>query len=112
MKALFVGLGSIGQRHLRNLKKIRPDVELMAIRSKNSGPVLSDSNQVIRDISKQKYYGLSEFDLLEDALTCKPDIVFITNPTSMHLSVAEEALKSGAFVFIEKPISHNYDGVE
>ena len=112
MKALFVGLGSIGQRHLRNLKKIRPDVELMAIRSKNSGPVLSDSNQVIKDISKQKYYGLSEFDLIEDALTCKPDIVFITNPTSMHLSVAEEALKSGAFVFIEKPISHNYDGVE
>ena len=50
MKALFVGLGSIGQRHLRNLKKIRPDVELMAIRSKNSGPVLSDSNQVHRRV--------------------------------------------------------------
>ena len=47
MKALFVGLGSIGQRHLRNLNKLRPDIELIAVRSSRSAPVLSNTNQII-----------------------------------------------------------------
>ena len=112
MKALFVGLGSIGQRHLRNLKKIRPDIDIMAVRSQRVAPVLSDSNQVINGVNIQDNYGLLEFDSLDKALACKPDIVFVTNPSSMHIDTAKEALKSNAFIFIEKPISHNYDGVE
>ena len=112
MKALFVGLGSIGQRHLRNLKKIRPDIDIMAVRSQRVAPLLSDSNQVINGVNIQDNYGLLEFDSLDKALACKPDIVFVTNPSSMHIDTAKEALKSNAFIFIEKPISHNYDGVE
>ena len=53
MKALFVGLGSIGQRHLRNLKKLRPDIELIAVRSSRSTPVLSNTNQIIKQITNQ-----------------------------------------------------------
>ena len=112
MKALFVGLGSIGQRHLRNLKNLRPDIDIMAVRSQRVSSVLSDSNQVINDVTIQDYYGLLEFDSLDEALSCKPDIVFVTNPSSMHIDVAKKALESDAFVFIEKPISHNYDGVD
>jgi predicted dehydrogenase len=112
MKALFIGLGSIGQRHLRNLKKLRPDIEIMAVRSLRSAPVLSDSNQIIDGANIQKYYGVREFDSLAEALSNKPNIVFITNPTSLHISIAKDALEAGAFIFMEKPISHNYDGVE
>ena len=36
MKILFVGLGSIGQRHLINLKKVMDDdVEILAYRETN-----------------------------------------------------------------------------
>ncbi len=112
MKALFVGLGSIGQRHLRNLKELKPDIELMAVRSTRSVPVLSDSNQVVSDVSIQSQYGVQEFESLDEALTHSPDMVFVTNPTSMHIDTAKQAIKSGAFLFMEKPISHNFNGVE
>jgi predicted dehydrogenase len=112
MKALFIGLGSIGQRHLRNLVSLLPSVELMAVRSTRSAPVLSNTNQVIKGVSIKDKYQISEFDTLDLALSQKPDLVFITNPTSMHINTAQEALKSGAYVFIEKPVSHNNRGVE
>jgi len=112
MKALFIGLGSIGQRHLRNLKKLMPDIDIMAVRFQKIAPVLSDSNQVISGVNLQDYYGLLEFESIDKALACKPDMVFVTNPSSMHLDVTKKALESDAFIFIEKPISHNYDGVE
>ena len=48
---------------------------------------------------------------LDDALTVKPDIVVIANPTSLHLPVLQAALDAGAAVFVEKPISHTLEGV-
>ncbi len=112
MKALFVGLGSIGQRHLRNLITLAPDVELMAVRSIRSAPTLSNTNQVIENISVKDQYQITEFENLDLALSHKPEMVFVTNPTSMHVKVAQEALKSGAYVFMEKPVSHNNEGVK
>ena len=112
MKALFIGLGSIGQRHLRNLISLAPDVKLMAVRSSRTAPVLSNTNQVISNISLQEHYNITEFESLDTALLLKPEMVFVTNPTSMHVEVARKALKSDAFVFIEKPISHNNEGIK
>jgi predicted dehydrogenase len=112
MKALFVGLGSIGQRHLRNLITLAPDIELMAVRSTRSVPTLSNTNQVVKGVSIKDKYQIREFETLDLALTHMPDMVFVTNPTSMHVEVALKALKSGAHVFIEKPISHNSKGVK
>jgi predicted dehydrogenase len=112
MKALFVGLGSIGQRHLRNLVKLDQSIELLAVRSTRSTPVLSNTNQVINGVSIKDQYQIKEIESLYDALLHKPDMVFVANPTSMHIKVAKESLKSGAFVFMEKPISHNYKGVD
>ncbi len=112
MKALFVGLGSIGQRHLRNLITLAPDVELMAVRSTRTAPTLSSTNQVIDNVSVEDQYQITEFETLNMALSHKPEMVFVTNPTSMHIKVAQEALKSGAYVFMEKPISHNNEGIK
>jgi predicted dehydrogenase len=112
MKALFVGLGSIGQRHLRNLKKLKPEIDIMAVRSTRSAPVLCDANEVVLNASIKEHYEIEEFDSLEDALAHKPDMVFVTNPTSFHLSVAIKSLLNGAFVFIEKPLSHEWKGIE
>jgi len=112
MKALFIGLGSIGQRHLRNLRKLRPDVEIMAVRSTNTAPVLSDSNQIISGVSIAGHYQLKEFDSLQEALGQKPDAVFVTNPTSLHIEVVRTALEAGCYIFVEKPLSHEWEGVD
>lgn len=112
MKALFVGLGSIGQRHLRNLKKLNPEIDLIAFRSSRAALVLSDTNQVVTNTSIKDHYKLKEFNSIEDALSQKPDMVFVTNPSSLHLDIAKKSLLNGAFVFIEKPLSHDWEGVE
>ncbi|MDC0195464.1 Gfo/Idh/MocA family oxidoreductase [Candidatus Thioglobus sp.] len=112
MKALFVGLGSIGQRHLRNLKKLNPEIDIIAFRSSRTAPVLSNDNKVVKNATIKKHYDLIEFDSISDALNQKPDMVFVTNPSSLHLNIAKKALLNGAFVFIEKPLSHELQGVE
>jgi len=112
MKALFVGLGSIGQRHLRNLIKLCPEIELLAVRYKRLSPVLDNLNNVIEGISISDLYNIKEFDSLSLALDKKPDIVFITNPTSHHIKVAKKALLLGCFIFIEKPLSNEWNGID
>jgi predicted dehydrogenase len=112
MKALFVGVGSIGQRHLRNLKAIAPNIEVMAVRSLRTAPVLSNVNNIVNNITIAEQYNLKEFDSFDVALEMEPDIVFVTNPTSLHIDVAIKAIKAGCYVFIEKPLSHTWDGVE
>ena len=94
MKALFVGLGSIGQRHLRNLKE------------------LDSKNNPIKDKNLLKHYSIKEIPTLKEALEEKPDMVFVTNPSMYHCKVAKEALISGAYVFIEKPLSSDIESAE
>ena len=114
MKCLFIGLGSIGQRHLRNLKLILPEVEVSAYRNsrKNNVPFLNDRNVPIRNIDLIDHYSIKEYFSLHKALEKKPDMVFITNPSIYHGEFAIEAIKSGAFVFIEKPLSADIKSAE
>jgi predicted dehydrogenase len=41
----------------------------------------------------------------------RPNIVFVCTPPSFHVDHALRALRNGAHVFIEKPLSHSIDGV-
>ena len=69
MKALFIGLGSIGQRHLRNLRKLAGDsVEVIAYRAKRQVPVLNDKFQVDENANLAETYNVREFDDLDEAL--------------------------------------------
>ena len=42
---LFIGLGSIGQRHLRNLLKIQKRLNIYAFRKKKICPLLDKNNK-------------------------------------------------------------------
>ena len=54
MNFLFIGLGSIGQRHLRNLNTISKKNKIYAYRRKFNTPNLNNKNQVIKtDIIKK-----------------------------------------------------------
>ena len=104
MKSLFVGLGSI-KRHLRNLKTLLPEAEIFAYRNSRNVPFLDENNNVIENRDISDFYKIREFNSLKEALMEKPEMVFITNPSVFHAEVAIEAIKSGAFVFVEKPLS-------
>ena len=47
------------------------------------------------------------FDDIDDAIKYNPDVVFITNPTSLHIDYALKFYNSKRIIFIEKPISHS-----
>ncbi len=93
---LIAGLGSIGQRHLRNL--LRLGVEDIAL--------LRTSPQTL-DFAPH----LPVYTDLDQALATAPDLVMVTNPTANHLEIALPAARAGCHLFIEKPLSHIWDGV-
>ena len=55
----------------------------------------------------------TEYRALDEALEReRPDVVLVTNPTSLHVETAGIALRAGAHVLIEKPLGHSHTGVQ
>lgn len=112
MKVLIVGLGSIGQRHLRNLKNIYSDkLEIIAYRTKKSNMVINSDITVKYVDDFDSYYGIRSIYSFDTVLKEKPSIAFITNPSSLHVAFALKLANIGCHLFIEKPLSHNMNGV-
>jgi|SRR5688572_1799915 len=112
-KYLFCGLGSIGQRHVRNLRSlVGTDAEVLAYRARGQNTVLNEDMTVLPDATLESTYNIRSFSRLEDALSEQPDAVFITNPNVFHIPIALEAARAGCHLFLEKPISHSLEDVD
>lgn len=94
-------MGSIGLRHLKNLKKIMKSSETAALRSSNRN-ILGEYSELI----DHKFYSV------EDAKKFNADIVFITNPTSLHVETALQFIDNVKGMFIEKPLSDSIESAE
>jgi len=113
MKVLMIGLGSIGQRHLRNLKRLMGDnASFTAYRSRGLNITFSNDMKIREDVNLEDEYGIESFYDLDEALAQKPDVAFISNITSKHIECAMKVAEAGCDFFIEKPISHNLDGID
>ena len=113
MKILMIGLGSIGQRHLRNIRQLFGDRhEIIAYRTRRLMQTFSDNLKIRENVNLEEEYGLTVFTSLEEALAQKPDIAFITNITSKHMECAIECAKAGCHLLIEKPLSDRMEGAE
>ncbi len=113
MKILIAGLGSIGQRHARNLRQLLGDeLELTAYRVRRTSPVIEADLTVDADRDVEEAYRVRAFDDLDEALADGPDAVVVANPTTFHLPVALAAVHAGRHVLVEKPLSHSLDGVD
>jgi predicted dehydrogenase len=113
MKILIMGLGGIGQRHLRNLRILGGnDLEIIAYDPRSDVPVLTDQLKVEEGTSLEKKYNLGIFMDIEQALAQGPQAAFICNPTSLHITAAIRAAREGCALFIEKPLSHNLENVD
>lgn len=95
MKIVFFGLGSIGKRHAEILQK-KYNHELFAFRSSEN--------------SKKNELGIQEIYSWKEVEKIKPDIAFITNPTSLHIDTAVKCAKLGCKLFIDKPIGDKLEG--
>lgn len=105
-KILFCGLGAIGQRHLRIVKSLLPKAEIFAFRKRGRELIIHD------DLTAEKgnlarHYNFQEVTSLQAALKLRPDLVFITNPSSRHLPTAKLFLRDGIHLLIEKPLGDN-----
>lgn len=97
MTILVVGAGSIGTRHIRNLLRLGCSVSIF------------DRDASCR-VPFEKMKRVTVYDNLKMALASGPTACFVCTPTRLHLSVARRALRAGAHVFIEKPLSHSLAG--
>ena len=99
MKILIAGLGSIGRRHLRNFQTLNAG-ECILLRTRRS------------TLPDDELAGFpTEHNLVEALQKHTPDVVVISNPTSLHLDVAIPAAEAGCHLLLEKPISHTMDRV-
>lgn len=96
MKIIFFGLGSIGKRHAEILLK-NYSHDIFAFRSG-----LND---------KENSLGIKELYSWKEIKDLKPDIAFITNPTSLHIETAIKCAEIGSKLFIEKPIGKDLEGL-
>lgn len=95
---LIAGYGSIGRRHLANLRALGwSDVRLY--RTGHSTLPGADDAGVPVDTD------------LAAALARRPIAVIVSNPTAYHVPVAIEAARAGAHLLIEKPLSHEIEGI-
>jgi predicted dehydrogenase len=113
MRILIVGLGSIGQRHARNLRALYGDrVELLAYRVRGLPHVITDAMSIEPAADVGQACGIRAFASLDAALAERPVATIVCNPSSLHMATATAALESGSHVLIEKPLSHTLDGVD
>lgn len=95
--ALFVGLGSIGTRHLNNLASLCQKRGLTL----QADALRSDPDRPLRPGVAEKLH--AQFTDLDKGLPFY-DLVFITNPTALHAGALAAVRGKARALFIEKPI--------
>ena len=100
MKVLVVGCGSIGERHIRNLKAL------------GTQEIIGCDTDLKRLKVVKKRHQISVSNKLEDALQNQPNAMLVCTPPYLHIPIALKGVKNNTHLFIEKPISHNLNGVD
>lgn len=94
LTALFVGLGSIGTRHLKNLRTLAGQpLTVHALRSDLSRPLRPGVEELLDEQFSDPRKALPHYNL-----------IFVTNPTSLHAETLKHFKGRADCLFIEKPI--------
>jgi predicted dehydrogenase len=98
MRFAIVGAGSIGQRHLRNLRALGHDVLVFDADPRRAEEAAAAS-------------GADVLPSLDAGGEAKLEGVLVCTPPVTHLPLARVALPWGAHLFIEKPVAPDSAGV-
>jgi len=99
-RAAVVGAGSIGQRHMRNLRALGI-AEIVALRTKLGHTQSLDPALGVREVTS--------WDAVAEA---RPDVGLVCNPTALHVDAARRLAPYVRGLFIEKPVAASLDSVE
>jgi predicted dehydrogenase len=97
---LIVGCGSIGRRHAKNLLALGMR-DVMAFDAQAERRSEAAAELAVRTVGS-----------LEEAWERRPEIALVAVPTSLHIRVALEAARRGCHLFVEKPLSDRWEGVD
>ncbi len=95
-RVLVIGLGSIGKRHLKNIKYVFPRIEVLLFSRK-------------KELSN--YEGCCVLHDLSEAIKMNVQAAFICTPSTFHLEIANTMVESGIHILIEKPVSNSSHGL-
>ena len=98
---MVAGAGSIGRRHLANLKKL--GLTRLAACDPHPDRLEYVASEFQAECFPAIEAGLENF---------RPDVVLVCTPPVHHVAQAMQALCSGAHVFVEKPLSDCLEGVQ
>jgi predicted dehydrogenase len=96
-RILIVGLGSIGQRHLRLTRELLPMADIRVLRHQAGSAVPASAN--------------GGFSRIDDAIAFAPQIAVIASPAPFHVATAQALAEVGVHLLIEKPLSASLDGI-
>ena len=100
-RVLIIGVGSIGERHLRCFQATGRAALSLCETNANLG----------RKVAEQ--YGIdSTFPDVDAALRDPPDAAVIATPASSHISIAIKLAAAGTHLLIEKPLSTSLEGID
>ncbi len=100
-RVLIVGVGSIGERHLRCFQATGR-VQL----------ALCEVQPELRSRIAVKYGIDRTYGNLDSALADAHDAAVVATPAHLHVSLAQKLAAAGVHLFIEKPLSTNLDGID
>jgi predicted dehydrogenase len=99
--ALVAGAGSIGRRHLANLQKL--GITQLAVCDPSPERLAYVASEFHAECFSTPEAALEKF---------RPDVFLVCTPPVDHVALALQALRGGAHVFIEKPLSDRMEGLE
>lgn len=103
MRALFLGLGGVGQRHLRNLRALRPDAEIAAVRRQGRSFEVRNDLSVDDSVDIMVKYAVTPLADLAAAIAWKPDCAVVSSPSALHAQHCLALIEAGVPVMVEKP---------
>lgn len=98
LKIGVLGAGHLGKIHIRLIKELKEEFELVGFYD----PSDENANSVIEQFEIKRYDSLEE--LIEDV-----DCVDIVTPTLAHFDCASVAIRRSKHVFIEKPVTETVE---
>ena len=98
LKGCVIGVGAMGSNHVRVLHELQEEGKTKLV------GIADVRENLVEEVAKK--YGVKWFTDYERLLEEKPDFVIVAVPTKFHRKVAEDAVKTGCHILVEKPIAH------
>jgi len=96
----IIGLGSIGKRHLRLLRVLKPNISITVVRS-GKGDVVPEEEMADRVLYS-----------IQDAIKSGIQAAIIATPAVFHIDQSINLMSANIHLLLEKPLLHNMNGVE